>query len=101
MKLLKELSRKPDIYERLASALAPSIYEHEDIKRESYFNSLVEQGRISVTLEGVNSVLRLTSFCVVTLAPASPSCYSMYTTWFPEASTHLEKAPVQLASQPM
>ncbi|XP_036054075.1 DNA replication licensing factor MCM4 isoform X1 [Onychomys torridus] len=33
VKLLKELSRKPDIYERLASALAPSIYEHEDIKK--------------------------------------------------------------------
>lgn len=31
--MLKELSRKPDIYERLASALAPSIYEHEDIKK--------------------------------------------------------------------
>lgn len=30
---LKELSRKPDIYERLSSALAPSIYEHEDIKK--------------------------------------------------------------------
>lgn len=69
--------------------------------RESYFSSLVEQGRISVTLEGVNSVLRSTSFCVVTLAPASPSCCSMCTTWSPEASTPLEKAPVQLASQPM
>uniref|UniRef100_A0A8C0E0D1 DNA replication licensing factor MCM4 n=1 Tax=Balaenoptera musculus TaxID=9771 RepID=A0A8C0E0D1_BALMU len=33
VELLKELSRKPDIYERLASALAPSIYEHEDIKK--------------------------------------------------------------------
>ncbi|KAH0516478.1 DNA replication licensing factor MCM4 [Microtus ochrogaster] len=33
VKLLKELSRKTDIYERLASALAPSIYEHEDIKK--------------------------------------------------------------------
>uniref|UniRef100_A0A8C5GBB6 DNA replication licensing factor MCM4 n=1 Tax=Gouania willdenowi TaxID=441366 RepID=A0A8C5GBB6_GOUWI len=30
---LKELSLKPDVYERLASALAPSIYEHEDIKK--------------------------------------------------------------------
>lgn len=28
-----ELSQKPDIYERLAHALAPSIYEHEDIKK--------------------------------------------------------------------
>ncbi|NXU49981.1 MCM4 factor, partial [Turnix velox] len=31
--ILKELSKKTDIYERLASALAPSIYEHEDIKK--------------------------------------------------------------------
>uniref|UniRef100_A0A4X2K3E7 DNA replication licensing factor MCM4 n=1 Tax=Vombatus ursinus TaxID=29139 RepID=A0A4X2K3E7_VOMUR len=33
VEMLKELSRKPDIYERLSSALAPSIYEHEDIKK--------------------------------------------------------------------
>ncbi|XP_078543447.1 DNA replication licensing factor MCM4 [Lissotriton helveticus] len=33
VEVLKELARKPDIYERLASALAPSIYEHEDIKK--------------------------------------------------------------------
>uniref|UniRef100_A0A8C9AS17 DNA replication licensing factor MCM4 n=1 Tax=Prolemur simus TaxID=1328070 RepID=A0A8C9AS17_PROSS len=33
VELLKELASKPDIYERLASALAPSIYEHEDIKK--------------------------------------------------------------------
>uniref|UniRef100_A0A803SUU4 DNA replication licensing factor MCM4 n=1 Tax=Anolis carolinensis TaxID=28377 RepID=A0A803SUU4_ANOCA len=32
-KMLQELSRKPDIYDRLSSALAPSIYEHEDIKK--------------------------------------------------------------------
>lgn len=31
--ILKELSKKADIYERLSSALAPSIYEHEDIKK--------------------------------------------------------------------
>lgn len=30
---LKRLSRLPDIYERLARALAPSIYENEDIKK--------------------------------------------------------------------
>lgn len=30
---LKELSQVPDIYERLARALAPSIYENEDIKK--------------------------------------------------------------------
>lgn len=34
-KMLQELSRKPDVYERLSSALAPSIYEHEDIKKVS------------------------------------------------------------------
>ncbi|XP_068014896.1 DNA replication licensing factor MCM4 [Melanerpes formicivorus] len=33
VKMLRELSKKPDIYERLSSALAPSIYEHEDIKK--------------------------------------------------------------------
>ncbi|XP_043921162.1 DNA replication licensing factor MCM4 [Protopterus annectens] len=33
VELLKELSKKPDIYERLSAALAPSIYEHEDIKK--------------------------------------------------------------------
>ncbi|KAJ6662112.1 hypothetical protein lerEdw1_012577 [Lerista edwardsae] len=32
-RMLQELSRKPDIYDRLSSALAPSIYEHEDIKK--------------------------------------------------------------------
>lgn len=31
--MIKELSRKPDIYERLARAIAPSIYEHEDVKK--------------------------------------------------------------------
>lgn len=31
--VLKELAAKPDVYERLSSALAPSIYEHEDIKK--------------------------------------------------------------------
>jgi len=30
---LKELSKKDAIYERLASALAPSIYENMDIKK--------------------------------------------------------------------
>ncbi|XP_072115075.1 DNA replication licensing factor MCM4 [Mobula birostris] len=33
VEMLKELSKKPDIYERLSAALAPSIYEHEDIKK--------------------------------------------------------------------
>lgn len=33
---LKELAAKPDVYERLSSALAPSIYEHEDIKKVSF-----------------------------------------------------------------
>ncbi|KAL7984323.1 hypothetical protein Chor_002893 [Crotalus horridus] len=32
-KMLQVLSQKPDIYDRLSSALAPSIYEHEDIKK--------------------------------------------------------------------
>ena len=33
IELLKGLSEKPDIYERLARAIAPSIYENEDIKK--------------------------------------------------------------------
>ncbi|NXS10462.1 MCM4B factor, partial [Neodrepanis coruscans] len=33
VKILKELSKKADIYERLSLALAPSIYEHEEIKK--------------------------------------------------------------------
>ncbi|KAG2458239.1 MCM4B factor, partial [Polypterus senegalus] len=33
VQMLKELANKPDVYERLSSALAPSIYEHEDIKK--------------------------------------------------------------------
>merc|ERR1740131_540706 len=33
VEMLTELSKKKDIYERLARALAPSIYENEDIKK--------------------------------------------------------------------
>uniref|UniRef100_A0A8C9VLT2 DNA replication licensing factor MCM4 n=1 Tax=Scleropages formosus TaxID=113540 RepID=A0A8C9VLT2_SCLFO len=33
VRTLRELAAKPDVYERLSSALAPSIYEHEDIKK--------------------------------------------------------------------
>jgi len=33
IEFLQELSRKPDVYERLAKAIAPSIYEHEDVKK--------------------------------------------------------------------
>uniref|UniRef100_A0A914W1S5 DNA replication licensing factor MCM4 n=1 Tax=Plectus sambesii TaxID=2011161 RepID=A0A914W1S5_9BILA len=33
MAQIVELSKKPDIVERLAHALAPSIYEHDDIKK--------------------------------------------------------------------
>lgn len=33
IKLLQDLSKKPDIYTRLAKALAPSIYENDDIKK--------------------------------------------------------------------
>lgn len=31
--LLRLLSQKPDIYDRLARAIAPSIYENDDIKK--------------------------------------------------------------------
>ncbi len=27
------LSKKPDLYERLSAAIAPSIYENEDVKK--------------------------------------------------------------------
>ena len=33
VEFLKKLSKKSDIYERLAKAIAPSIYENEDIKK--------------------------------------------------------------------
>lgn len=33
VELLKVLSQKPDIYDRLARALAPSIYDNHDIKK--------------------------------------------------------------------
>lgn len=33
VEVLKELASKPDIYDRLSSALAPSIYENDDIKK--------------------------------------------------------------------
>lgn len=33
LKIIRELSKKSDIYERLARAIAPSIYENEDIKK--------------------------------------------------------------------
>lgn len=36
--ILKELAAKPDVYERLSSALAPSIYEHEDIKKVCFIS---------------------------------------------------------------
>lgn len=31
--LIEALAQKPDVYERLARAIAPSIYENEDIKK--------------------------------------------------------------------
>lgn len=33
IEVLRVLSKKPDVYERLARAIAPSIYENEDIKK--------------------------------------------------------------------
>ncbi|MPC11434.1 DNA replication licensing factor MCM4 [Portunus trituberculatus] len=33
VEVLQELSKKPDVYERLARSIAPSIYENEDIKK--------------------------------------------------------------------
>uniref|UniRef100_A0A2C9JVK5 DNA replication licensing factor MCM4 n=1 Tax=Biomphalaria glabrata TaxID=6526 RepID=A0A2C9JVK5_BIOGL len=33
IEMVKNLSKKPDIYERLARAIGPSIYENEDIKK--------------------------------------------------------------------
>jgi DNA replication licensing factor MCM4 len=34
--VLKDLALKPDAYERLARAIAPSIYENEDVKKGRY-----------------------------------------------------------------
>lgn len=33
IELLQTLSQKEDIYDRLAAAIAPSIYENDDIKK--------------------------------------------------------------------
>lgn len=33
VELLRNLSKKPDVYDRLARAIAPSIYENTDIKK--------------------------------------------------------------------
>ncbi len=33
LEFIQELSKKEDIYERLARAIAPSIYEHDDVKK--------------------------------------------------------------------
>ncbi|XP_018574393.1 DNA replication licensing factor MCM4 [Anoplophora glabripennis] len=33
LKLMEELAKLPDVYDRLARALAPSIYENEDVKK--------------------------------------------------------------------
>jgi len=30
---IKQLSERPDVYDRLARAVAPSVYEHDDIKK--------------------------------------------------------------------
>jgi DNA replicative helicase MCM subunit Mcm2 (Cdc46/Mcm family) len=37
VEILKELSQKPDAYERLARAIAPYIYENEDVKKGCFF----------------------------------------------------------------
>lgn len=31
--MFRELSKRPDVYDRLAQAVAPSVYEHDDIKK--------------------------------------------------------------------
>lgn len=33
LELLTTLSKRPDLYDRLANAIAPSIFENEDIKK--------------------------------------------------------------------
>ena len=64
---LTGLSKKPDIYERLARAIAPTIYEKEDVKEE-----------ILLQLFGGNR--KDFSCCAATLGPASPSCSSTSST---------------------
>ncbi|KAB7499902.1 DNA replication licensing factor MCM4 [Armadillidium nasatum] len=48
IELLKTLSQKPDIYERLSRAIAPSIYENEDIKK----GILLQLSEINILLCG-------------------------------------------------
>ena len=33
LEMIRELSKRVDVYERLAHAVAPSVYEHDDIKK--------------------------------------------------------------------
>lgn len=100
VELLKELSRKPDIYERLASALAPSIYEHEDIKKGILLQLFGGTRKDFSHTGGASSARRSTSCCAGTQGPASPSCCSTCTTWSHGASTRPGRAPVPWASLP-
>ena len=46
---LTGLSKKPDIYERLARAIAPSIYEKEDVKKGILLQQTVQSLETALT----------------------------------------------------
>lgn len=48
------LSKKPDLYERLSAAIAPSIYENEDVKKGILLQ--VSLSLLSISLEGQDVV---------------------------------------------
>lgn len=117
VQVLKELAAKPDVYERLSSALAPSIYEHEDIKkvrgraggcwprpprfdnhsslgcRGSCCSCSAARAKTSARRAAGTSAPRSTSCCAATPGPASPSCCSTSTTWCRAGSTRPARAP--------
>lgn len=124
--VLKELAAKPDVYDRLSSALAPSIYEHEDIKKVSFSwccyltlfkcfsgcelivgifsrasccSCLAGPVRTSLRRAAETSAQRSTSCFVAIRAPVNPSCCSTCITWFLVVSTRLGKDPALWVSQ--
>jgi hypothetical protein len=110
IELLNLLSQKEDIYERLARAIAPSIYENEDVKKGILLQlfggtkkTFVTSGRtnfraeINILLCGDPGKIFPVYFLFSLLKGVfqvhqSPNCYHMCTIWSLEVSTLLAKA---------
>ncbi|KRZ63010.1 DNA replication licensing factor MCM4 [Trichinella nativa] len=90
---IQDLASRPDVYDRLAHALAPSIYEHTSIKMAILY-LLFGGTRKDLTEVDPKS----TFYYVVIQAPASPNCCSTFTVCYLVVSTFLEKVPQPLVS---